>query len=102
MKLHSFELWLRKVYFQSPTKEAYDLARDAYKEGINHRNKEILEELIASEKIYSSLSCDEIISGNVVKRESYAGVVKGLRIAQLIIKNEKNEDRFDYKYQVKS
>lgn len=88
MKLHSFELWLRKVYFQSPTKEAYDLARDAYKEGINHRNKEILEELIAAENLYQSLLKGEIVLNNTLHREPYSDVIRGLKIAQLIVKSE--------------
>jgi hypothetical protein len=30
--VNNFEIWLRKVCFQKPTKEAYDLAKDAWNE----------------------------------------------------------------------
>jgi hypothetical protein len=45
MSLHPFELWLREEHILNLTKETYNLARDAYREGIDHRNKEILEGL---------------------------------------------------------
>lgn len=35
--MEEFEIWLRTVCFQKPTPEAYDLAKDAWKEALNTR-----------------------------------------------------------------